>query len=64
MISLGDKVEVEAWYYTQAVKLRQAKATRIKVTPAKPFGTPPPEKEKDGEGKDEKPAEKPAENKE
>ena len=58
MISLGDKVEVEAWYYTQAVKLRQAKATRIKVTPAKPFGTPPPEKEKDGEGKEEKPSEK------
>ena len=58
MISLGDKVEVEAWYYTQAVKLRQAKATRIKVTQAKPFGTPPPEKEKDGEGKAEKPSEK------
>lgn len=53
MMSLGDKVEVEAWYYTQAVKLRQAKATRLKVTPSKPFGTPPPEKE-DGESKDKK----------
>ena len=35
---VGDKVELNAWYYKPRAQLMQAKATSLKVTAAVPFG--------------------------
>lgn len=35
---VGDKLEINAWYYTPRAQLMQAKATSLKVTAAVPFG--------------------------
>lgn len=35
---VGDKVELNAWYYTPRAQLMQAKATSLKITAAMKFG--------------------------
>ena len=57
---VGDKVEVNAWYYTPQAQLMRAKATSLKVTAALPFGyvQPQPDGNKEGDDKDEKAQEK------
>lgn len=47
---VGDKVEVNAWYYTPRAQLMQAKATSLKVTAALPFGYLEPKPDANEEG--------------
>ena len=49
---VGDKVEVNAWYYTPQAQLMRAKATSLKVTAALPFGYVQPKPDPDNEGDD------------
>ena len=53
---VGDKVEVNAWYYTPQAQLMRAKATSLKVTAALPFGyvQPKPDPNNEGDDKNEK----------
>ena len=57
---VGDKVEVNAWYYTPRAQLMQAKATSLKITAAVPFGyiEPKPDANKEDAEEDKKPPEK------
>lgn len=38
LVRLGDKVNVDAWYYTAQAQLMKAKASRLKFIADKPFG--------------------------
>ncbi|MBK96287.1 MAG: hypothetical protein CMJ79_11330 [Planctomycetaceae bacterium] len=49
---VGDKVELNAWYYTPRAQLMQAKATSLKVTAAVKFGYVEAKEEKDAADED------------